>query len=389
MRNLFKCIALALTVCLVLPGCAKAPVGQEEVTAVPTNVQLGNQDTTDQGDNYSDTKPSGVETQEPTMLSPTSYASAADIPEGYYAIEHRAADGTVTYQRPYHAWGGIKKYRYNEETRQQEEYFESDPFGGFYYPRTLYGSWTSHFTWVIDSFDEPIIPTMYAGDKFIFRSENAVVSEFQLERFEDAGYTIGLSGLQKTDSGNYMYVTGKSYAHPDSDTANIEMLGASEIYVVAVGDNRVTEENVSKTGFITGLTKDMNYTCDIRTGTKKSAAAFRANVHVFVSMEQYNINKFYFSGSEYIEVALPDTMPTGYYSVNGFGIFRYIAAEDIEREAELTAEDYNIPFFVYDEDENIIATRDGYSFDENACITETKDIVVIDNNDNIDQNNPE
>lgn len=48
--------------------------------------------------------------------------------------------------------------------------------------------------------DDALIPTLYKGDKLIYKSNGgeAIPSDFYLERFKDEGYTIGVRGL--TDS---------------------------------------------------------------------------------------------------------------------------------------------------------------------------------------------
>lgn len=345
-----KALVLILASALVFgfTGCGKKPKADD------TNMQLGNSESIDLEETYIDSRDnaddSETEMTETTGLPPVTFNSIEDVPEGTYAIEHTKEDGSVVYYRLYDAWGGqavydswgnITEYVKNIFGERREGAYSADP---------------TRFCWVKSGYDETCIPTMYENDKLIYKSINAITDGFALERFSDGGYTIGLAGLQKSKSGNYIYTPESGYSQPDSDTINIDNLGANEIYIVSVGKERVTDKNVSPTGYITGLTKNNNYVCDIRTGTISKLAAFRANIHIFVSLEQYMISKFYFSNPLYIEIALEKSMPTGYYSVNGAGLFRYITNKDKERESELTAADYNMPFIAVDADGNLICT---------------------------------
>ncbi len=380
-----RIIALLLTICLILgtTGCKK-PAVEQPAEETPTGPILGNPDDTE-GNGYLDS-PSvkapdlgseGVGTG--ISYEARYYLTPEDIPEKSYCIEHTEMDGSTKYYVPYKASSGWRQYDKNNRG-QEINYW--DAFTN--YTIGARAADPGRFAWVKDDLDENVIPTMYAGDKFIYRSKDIVMETFSLERFSDEGYTIGVAGLVASISGNYMFTTEKGYAEPDSDTVNLDQLGASEIYIVSVGSERVSDANVSETGFITGLEKDKNYQCDVRTGTESILAAFRANIHIFVSMEQYMIAKFYFSHPLYIEIAFEENMPSGYYSINGSGLFRYISESDLPREEKMRAQDYNIPFFISDSNGEIISTKDGFAVDENGYITRQER-----KQQEIDRTNPE
>lgn len=359
-----------------MAGCNNGPKEDEE----QTSTQLGNSESVDPDDVYVDSKENEEKNKEDqgeenevveTGYSPTFYTSINDVPENTYAIEHTdKKTGEVIYYIPYASNGGRGVYDYYGE---YIEYCEPFLFG----TDIRYGVYSKdpfRYAWVMNGYDETCIPTMYEGDKFIYKSSDYVVSSFALERFSDEGYTIGLVGLQESSSGNYMFVLDRSFTHPYSDTVNISNLGASEIYLVSVGGNRVDSSRVSETGFITGLTKNKNYLCDVRTGTTRKDAAFKANIRMFVSLEQYMLNKFYFSHEQYVEIPFEESMKTGYYSINGSGLFRYIADEEKEKENLLTAENYNDPFITINEYGVIISTIDGYAFNEEGCVIKVEGI---------------
>jgi hypothetical protein len=359
-------LLLIFTMVFSLAGCKKGPKEKD------TTTQLGNLENVESDETYVDSEANAAnsdsESPEITGYPPVTYLSIEDVPEGTYAIEHTKEDGSVVYYRLYDAWGGHATY----DNRGIITGYILNIFNVGERREGAYNIDPTRFCWVKSDYDETCIPTMYENDKLIYKSINTITDGFALERFSDEGYTIGLAGLIKSNSGNYIYNFQSGYSQPDSDTVNIDDLGANEIYLVSVGKDRVTDENVSPTGFIKGLTKNKNYICDVRTGTISKQAAFKANIHVFVSLEQYMISKFYFSNPLYIEISLEKSMPTGYYSINGVGLFRYITSKDSERESELTAADYNIPFIAVDESGYLISTVDGYAFDENGYITKNR-----------------
>lgn len=294
----------------------------------------------------------GTEAEEEAYLTPddyepTYYTSEAEIPEDAYYIVHETKNETRYYPlySPEHTYTDVN----------------SDPTG--FDP--------SRVTWVNYNLDEGLIPTMYAGDKMIYKSSTYIPTTYSLEKFFDNGYTLGVCGLRQDLSGNYKYTSsgndGDSYVMTTSDAAGFDSLNADSIYFVAVGEDRVSPMNVSMSGTISGLELMKSYDCDIRTGTEKIAATLLCNVHYFSSAETYLFGSFTFITDIIAQLNIPEYASTGYYTINGpNNFFRYVADEKAKDYHKLSEDDYNSTIYTYDEDGLINGTSIGLVFDQDT-----------------------
>ncbi len=224
---------------------------------------------------------------------------------------------------------------------------------------------SSRLVWVNYNLDEGKIPTMYAGDQMIYKSSTYIPTKYNLEKFFDDGYTLGLSGLSQDLSGNYKYLKQGSHTMPTSDAIGFDGLEAETIYLAAVGDTRVTAANVSPSGTITGLDLMETYPCDIRTGTEQVAADLTCNIHAFSSAETYVFGSFTFITKIIAQINIPEYVTTGYYEIGNAGFFRYIADDGITDYRGLDSSKYNETIYTYGEEGNLSGTTIGYVFDEN------------------------
>ena len=90
----------------------------------------------------------------------------------------------------------------------------------------------------------------------------------------------------------------------------------------------MTEENVSDGGTVLGLTKDAQYVCEFYTGTYYQDFVLPANIHSFGSMEQFVSYDYEFLHSNCIKINIPEYFKSGYYFVQGVGLFRYVSEQD-------------------------------------------------------------
>ena len=240
-------------------------------------------------------------------------------------------------------------------------------------PSGVMGESPNRIEWVNYNIDEGYIPTMYPGDKLIYKSATYIPTKYSLEKFFDNGYTLGVGGLTQDLSGNYRYYNedNKSFVMTTSDAVGFASLeGINSIYLVAVGDSRVTPLNVSDSGMITGLELMQKYPCDIRTGTERIDATLTCNIHAFSSAETYWFGSFSFITPHIAQLNVPDYVETGYYNLNNIGFFRYIKEEDTDYH-DLDFEDYNKTIYVYNEDGKVVGTTLGLVFDENGFLFAT------------------
>lgn len=232
---------------------------------------------------------------------------------------------------------------YNFKKKELEEVTE--------YPRSIW----------IDSDTDSQIPTVTSSDRLVYVSNTEVPSSIVFERFADYGYTIGISNMQADQGGHYYLVYSdveeddyKYYIDMKSDAAqlsNIELI--SKLYIDKVGPIKVEEKTVSAGGTVLGLEKDKSYVCEFYTGTYYQDYALKANIHSFGSMERFVSYDYEFMHSNFIVIHIPEYFKSGYYFVNGVGLFRYVSDKDASKysgEAYDAGIDWNDPMIIYNDD---------------------------------------
>lgn len=201
--------------------------------------------------------------------------------------------------------------------------------------------------------DDTLIPTLYRGDSLIYKSVGgeAIPTDFYLERFKDEGYTIGIRGLADTnENGKYNTVVhnGTTF-YPNSSLASLELSDGVSVTLDKINGKSLTSASVSTVGTVTGLTKGTSYKLDLYGGTVYVAAQAVADVHAMSSYELYDLKDYTMSQDNYVCITLPDYLWTGYYYVNGAGLFRYVNAD---KTANIQNLKYNVPYFLGTDNHN-------------------------------------
>lgn len=194
-------------------------------------------------------------------------------------------------------------------------------------------SYARHTIWFTSDNDSEI-PTLYSGDKLLYVSSDSIPYEgMEWERYADYGYSIGVANLESDNSGHcYIYNSGKGfrdYVYSGSDANQVNMFSdESMLFLDKVGNNSVGSSSITDGGTIKGLTKDKTYLCEFYTGTYYQDFSMTANVHTFSVMEEFTTYDYKFLHSNCIEITIPGWFKTGYYYINGMGLFRYVTSLD-------------------------------------------------------------
>lgn len=223
------------------------------------------------------------------------------------------------------------------------------------YPRSIW----------IDSTKDDLIPTVTSKDRLIYVSKTDVPEKIVFERFSDFGYTVGISNMIADGGGHYYieYAVSdeedyKYYIDVKSDANQLTQLEAiAKLYLDKVGKIKVDEDSVSDGGTVLGLEKDKQYICEFYTGTYYQDFLLTANIHSFNSMEKFVSYNYEFMHSTFIVIEIPEYFKSGYYFVNGVGLFRYVADSEVSRyngEAYDSSIDWNDPIIIYDENGEVI-----------------------------------
>lgn len=198
----------------------------------------------------------------------------------------------------------------------------------------------------MDDWDK--IPTLYEGDSLIYYTSENLNEKFVLERFEDFGYSVGLSNLERLESGRYAFSAVKEedddsdkknpYINPESDAARLYEIGQTQVIIDNIGGAQLRSGNISRGGVIIGLEKDSYYATDVYKGSEIESFILKADTRMLTSMEVYQITNYTFLRSKILKINLPDYFNSGYYMINGQGIFRYVAGKSYTEKT-----DFNIP----------------------------------------------
>ena len=201
------------------------------------------------------------------------------------------------------------------------------------------------------------IPTLYKDQQLVFKGET-VPDTFYIERFKDEGWSIGMYNLETIDSGKVQGIVNAdnffSTETEDSDfhakLKEVEGIGADTILIFdTVNGAAISGDNVSEAGFIKGLQQDQGYPVRVYKGSDLiSLDDVKADIHYYTGFERYAFNTYTFGSGGYISLQLPSTLPSGYYYINGKGMFRYINdyASNAVKPDEI---DFNAPYYYTDE----------------------------------------
>lgn len=232
--------------------------------------------------------------------------------------------------------------------------------------------------WFKEDFEE--IPTLYKGESLIYRTDYELNEEFTFERFENFGYSIGLCGMTPTVSGRYCLSTDPDdcNTYPDGDTDKILLLENEIVIIDTLGgkelreseEDSIIEGDVTRCGTIKGLKAGNSYKAEIYEGTNRHEYLFKADVIILGSMEVIETTDYFFESETIINIKIPETFNTGYYMINGMGIFRYVNGNSYDENT-----DFNIPNIK--EDLNGVSTQVGSNNNFETITAEKEDDIDI------------
>ena len=246
----------------------------------------------------------GMTRQSQRTTIPTSvitYNNVGSLVDGNFYIWHKTEEGDEYYS-PYAYRANFELGREDRASSKRTLWFKSD--------------WNA-------------VPTMYEGDKLIFKSSNTFREEFNVERYEYVGPTIGISQIRSRDSGRYYFDSssesmGSGIIATNSDAYKLYELNSGVTVLNRLGGAQLKSGNISRGGLIVGLEKDKSYNAEIYVGTKQYDYPLKADMIALTSWETYTLNNYSFIDGKVAEVIFPSYFNTGYYLINGYGLIRYV-----------------------------------------------------------------
>ena len=281
-------------------------------------------------------KKTNVKEQKKVMIKPVAITDIKKLKDGTYYIEHKEKD-KVTYYPMY----------VNERN-----------FGG-----KADGVDKNRVLWFSD--DYTAIPTFQQGDRLIIRTVN-IANSFQWERFKYNGYTIGFCGATRRKSSGKYYIdtnSGKNICRASSASALLQLRDENTMIYSIGGIENLGPGNFMEGKALAGLEKGAKYKCVFARGSKKYSINLVADVIEMTCMQVQKSKKFEYIDHDFISVVIPKELNTGYYSINGHGIFRYLTGTQYDEETN-----YNIPNEKINEDKTEIEDEGDINYQEEEKI---------------------
>ena len=269
------------------------------------------------------------------------------------------------YPGQYYVWHDKKKKKIEKDLKYDKEKFKSYDYDIFK-PVYLdgYSFDASDFSTVgektriawFDSSSDDKIPTLYKGDELIYYSPDSMPETFNIERFEDYGYSTGIFGLDTTADGKVVYRFENeeflsSGTKASSTGSCIEKLNSvSETAIIdTIGGKKIDSSYISDAGTLLKMKKDDSYDSVVYGGTKRYTCTLTADTRIFVSMEGFQTVDAVLLKGNVAKIKLPDYMKDGYYCINGMGIFRYVNGTSYDKNTI-----FNDPIILKDENGGIL-----------------------------------
>lgn len=180
--------------------------------------------------------------------------------------------------------------------------------------------------------DLSLVPSLYANELIAYPSKSAELDKISLERFKKVGWSIGLYG-GNIDKDGYLCYSLEGNCIKDTDAyEQLKGMKSNSIRIVSINDTPVTKDMINDSGIITGLEPGGKYVIGLYSGTYYETVTVTADRYFMESFEVMGINEAYNTKNGYLAVYMNEDYPSGWYSINGKGIFKYYAYKKGERD---------------------------------------------------------
>lgn len=231
--------------------------------------------------------------------------------------------------------------------------------------------------------DEAMIPTHYKGEALAYKSADISLRDtgLSLERFKDLGYSIGVFGGYVGDDGYYYFQKNIALAENSNAAKTFGYAQADEIRIVSIDNIKPIDLVDKATGVFTGLVKDKVYSVEFYVGSYYYTYDFKADTHFLGAYEYYDYEGKNIEDTKlsYMTFNTPQDLKSGYYNVNGTGLFLY---HQYEKGKVPDDEDLNVSYYVSEQEQILQYTK---QYNLNVPV-DTKDMAVVVKYGNISDN---
>lgn len=206
---------------------------------------------------------------------------------------------------------------------------------------------------------EKQIPTLYKDDTLIFKTEQDIDSEMMMNRFLDKGYTVPIRGFEQTNIDSFIMSVSRANLLPDSNLYKQVVQSGLQT------DDRLTLSSCDKPCEIELKTGCLHFngnfseaTLILFKGTDNFKVKTKLDARLFEMFETYQTKKISYDEDGYAVISM-NGFKSGYYDIEGLGLFRYVDAPYTPN-LDLNTVDYSMDGYEKDED----GLRDTTKYDE-------------------------
>ncbi len=188
------------------------------------------------------------------------------------------------------------------------------------------------------------IPPHYLNEVVAYTSNERQINEVVLERYRTLGYGIGVFGGVINSEGYLEFTKGSNSIAGSSARKAFEKTKSENIRIATIDGVPLSRENVNvATGCIYGLEKNKEYTIGYFSGTYYHEDDIIADTLVLQAFELYFYDRDSVEDTPngYSCFNTPEDLESGYYNINGSGLFKYYS----HKRGENDDVDMNISYY--------------------------------------------
>lgn len=191
---------------------------------------------------------------------------------------------------------------------------------------------------------EQLIPTLYKGDSIAVKADTIKLQNVTLERFRDAGYSIGIYGASYNDSTGLIDLDYSKNVADGTPAEEAFSSGSKEIHLETIGGRKVTKDMLDSSGVLNCFEQNKSYEITYYAGTVYNKVSVDATQHVLESWEIYTDDQIEMTKKGYLSISIPEDYKSGIYMVEGKGFIKYIDHEKGSG-AIPTGNEWNVPYY--------------------------------------------
>lgn len=191
---------------------------------------------------------------------------------------------------------------------------------------------------------ENAVPTLYKNEIIAFATGTEIPTSASLERFKDLGWSIGVINATWNEPEQSIDFNLNDLPNISPAYTALRKDKSKNFRIISINGEKVTESMLSKSGAFDCMERGKDYTLEYYAGTYYQTITINASMHILESWEIMNSKHIETTKNGYVEATLLDDLESGWYQVNGKGLFKYIAHEK-DGSPEPTQQEWNKPYF--------------------------------------------